>query len=317
MVSIGFLMIRNLLFSVPLFFCAMGFSQVQRDTAFTEQSELGKVSKIFPFVKLAKVAPDSSVKEISDIPFKVSNGRNLLLNGFFVNTKNKKPAVILIHGGGWKSGSKEMMASIARKLSQNGYHCFAVEYRLSGEARYPAAIEDVKDAIGFIKKNSRKYKVDRQKIAVLGTSSGGQIAALIGGKYPELVNVVVDIDGILAFHHPLSKEASSAANWLGGTFEQIPEIWNDASPLTHADKISVPYLFINSQFDRFHAGRDELVEAMSRKNIPAEVRQIQNSPHTFWMFKPWFQPTIDFVIEFLNKHNSIPTTFKQNKNENR
>ena len=218
---------------------------------------------------------------------------------------------------GWRSGSKEMMTSIARKLSQNGYHCFAVEYRLSGEAKYPAAIEDVKDAILFIKKNSKKYKVDAQKIAVLGTSSGGQISALIGSKYPELVSAVVDIDGILAFHHPLSKEGASAANWLGGTFEQIPEIWNDASPLTHANNISVPYLFINSQFDRFHAGRDEVIEKMNRNRIPTEVHQIENSPHTFWMFEPWFQPTMDFVLEFLNKHNSKPTTFKQNKNENK
>lgn len=309
-------MIRKLLFSLLFFFCAKSFSQVQTDTTFTEQSELRKVRKNFPFVKLAQVAPDSFVREISDIPFKVSNGRHLLLNGFFVNTKIKKPAVILIHGGGWKSGSKEMMTSIARKLSENGYHCFAVEYRLSGEAKYPAAIEDVKDAILFIKKNSKKYKVDAQKIAVLGTSSGGQISALIGSKYPELVSAVVDIDGILAFHHPLSKEGASAANWLGGTFEQIPEIWNDASPLTHANNISVPYLFINSQFDRFHAGRDEVIEKMNRNRIPTEVHQIGNSPHTFWMFEPWFQPTMDFVLEFL-KHNSKPTTFKQNKNENK
>ena len=72
------------------------------------------------------------------------------------------------------------METFAIDAASKGYSCFNIEYRLSMEAQYPAGIFDVKKAIQFIKKNAKKYNVDPTKIAVLGCSSGGQMAALIG-----------------------------------------------------------------------------------------------------------------------------------------
>ena len=86
----------------------------------------------------------------------------------------------MIHGGGWRSGNKNQMQVLGQEIAAKGYACFAIEYRLSLEAKYPEGIYDVKNAIKFIKDNAKKFHVDPDKIAILGCSSGGQMAALIG-----------------------------------------------------------------------------------------------------------------------------------------
>lgn len=143
----------------------------------------------------------------------------------------------MIHGGGWRSGNKNQMQDMAREIASKGYSCFAIEYRLSLEAKYPEGIYDVKNAIKFIKDNAIKFNVDPNKIAVLGCSSGRQKAALIGttnevldfedksfkGKFSSKVHAIIDIDGVLAFKYPESSEGDMASFWLGGSYDEKPE----------------------------------------------------------------------------------------------
>jgi len=225
----------------------------------------------------------------------------LHLDSYIFNSDRQLPVVILLHDGGWKSGDKSMLQPFAEAIALKGYQCFAVEYRLSDEAKYPAAIDDVLKAIDFIKNNAVKFNADTKKIAILGRSSGGQMASLIGTKFNADIKAIVNIDGILAFHHPESKEGKYAAVWLGGTYEEIPEIWHDASPLSHVSKYTPPILFINSQHNRFHAGRDDMIEKLNKYKIDSKVEQISESPHTFWLFHPWFEKTIQYTINFLDE----------------
>lgn len=276
----------------------------QKDTSFTILSDFLKVTKNYPFIQIA-----TSNKPIiaTSHQYKKLGNRSLLLDAYISDKEGLKPALIMLHGGGWKSGDKSQMGTLAKELTARGFNCFAVAYRLSPEAKYPAAIEDVQDAIQFIIDNAATYKIDIHKIAVLGCSSGGQMAALIGTKSmfnknnsPSKVNAIIDIDGILAFKHPESKEKEVAALWLGGTFEEIPYIWNEASALTHTDKNTPPILFINSDFIRFHAGRDDMTKILDSYNILHKTKTISNAPHTFWFYKPWFDETLDAIAAFLN-----------------
>ncbi|MEQ8241117.1 MAG: alpha/beta hydrolase, partial [Cyclobacteriaceae bacterium] len=184
------------------------------------------------------------------------------------------------------------------KLAEEGYIVMVPEYRLSIESRYPAAVEDIIDAIKWIKKNEEKLSIDTTNIALIGCSSGGQLATLIGTKFP--VQAVVDIDGILAFHHPDSEEGTMAAQWLGGSYDQIPEVWKEASALTHVSKQTPPTLFIASKYPRFLAGHQEYMQALQVFGIKSEIRFMEDAPHSFWLLSPWFQPTLNHVINFLN-----------------
>lgn len=294
-------MLKKIVFTFTLLSSLFIYSQIKVDTTFTLQSEYLKQSKKFPFIKKVVLANSSSIDEKKNIIYKVLPKRNLHLDAFINNnSKEKLPAVLFIHGGGWKSGSKEMQNSLAEKMASNGYQTFTIEYRLSGEAQYPAGIDDIRNAINFIKKNEKTFKIDSKKIAILGCSSGAQMASLIGTKYPNEVNAVINIDGILAFHHPDSEEGKTAALWLGGNYEEIPKVWDEASALSHVSKKTPPFLLINSQFKRFSAGQNEFIAKLNTFGINYKVEKIENSPHTFWLFDPWFEPTIKYITNFLN-----------------
>ncbi|MEP6929174.1 MAG: alpha/beta hydrolase, partial [Flavobacterium sp.] len=271
--------------------------------------------KKYPFITIARAHNSSIVEQMKDVVYDRQKNRTLHFDAFLNKKKKLNPAVILIHGGGWRSGNKNQMQDMAQEIASKGYSCFAIEYRLSLEAKYPEGIYDVKNAIRFIKDNAKRFNVDPDKIAVLGCSSGGQMAALIGttnenpafddmtnkSKSSSKVNAIIDIDGVLAFKHPESSEGEMAAFWLNGTYEENPENWKNASALSHTDKNTPPVLFINSSFARFHAGRDDMIAILNQNKIYSDVKTIENSPHSFWFFQPWFDETIVYTTQFLDK----------------
>ncbi|MCW3106865.1 MAG: lipoprotein [Segetibacter sp.] len=298
---------------------SIAFAQkaMPRDTSFTVYSAFAKERKKYPQIEIAQPASPKGVLSKQNVVYSLASQRPLHADIFYPAKKRKNgyPGVIMIFGGGWKSGDKSQNVPMAQQLAANGYVAVTIEYRLSLEAQYPAAVHDVKAAIRWLRANAAKYKVDVNKIATLGMSAGGQLAALVGttngneklegtgghSKYSSNVQAIVDIDGILAFKHPESAEGKVAAEWLGGTYEEKPQIWEDASALTHAGKNTPPILFINSSLPRFHAGREDLIKKLNGYGIYSEVHTIPDTPHPFWLFHPWFQPTVNYTVEFLNK----------------
>jgi acetyl esterase/lipase len=293
------------------------FSQISYpvDTSYTVNSAYNKSVKKFPKIEIVKPDFFENVIEIKDLVYKNIEGRKLHLDAFYNKNEQLKPAVILIHGGGWRSGNKSHMVPMAQHIATKGYACFAVEYRLSPEAIFPAAIFDIKNAIQFIKANSKEFKIDPDKVAILGCSSGGQMAALIGttnnnknfedldNRYSQSssVQAIVDIDGVLAFKHPESSEGEMASLWLDGNSCDKLETWMEASAVTHTDKNTPPILFIGSQYPRFLAGKNDMMKILDEYGIYNQVETIENSPHTFWLFHPWFEETVQHVTNFLDK----------------
>lgn len=285
------------------------------DSSYTIKNTYNKLIKKYPSIKIVEESKNENVTQMSDVVYDSNKNRPLHLDAFINNKTKKNPAVVMIHGGGWRSGNKNQMQALANEIASKGYSCFSIEYRLSLEAKYPEGIYDVKNAIKFIKDNASKFNVDPDKIAILGCSSGGQMAALIGttnedssfedsknkSKSSSKVNAIINIDGVLAFKHPESSEGEMASFWLGGTYEKKPENWKNASALNHTNKNTPPILFINSSIDRFHAGRDDMIAILKQNKIYSEVKTIQNSPHSFWFFQPWFDETVNYTTSFLDK----------------
>lgn len=289
------------------------------DTSYTVKSTYNKLIKKYPFITILQEKNNTEVAEIKEVIYQQRKDRTLHFDAFYVKEQKSNPAVIMIHGGGWRSGNKNQMHLMAQEIAAKGYSCFAIEYRLSLEAKYPEGVYDVKNAIKFIKNNARKFNVDPDKIAVLGCSSGGQMAALIGttnensgfeeasfkSKSSSKVKAIIDIDGVLAFKHRESSEGEMASFWLGGSYEEKPENWKNASALSHTNKNTPPILFINSSIERFHAGRDDMISILNQNKIYSEVKTIPDSPHSFWFFEPWFTETVNYATQFLD------TIFKQ------
>jgi acetyl esterase/lipase len=300
---------------------------IPRDTSFTPYQAWIKIQKDFPEARIVKPHLPAGVRAETDVAYatlpNTSYGkRELHLDLFLPEKPGKYPALLLIHGGGWRSGNKSMDVPLAQQIASKGYVTAAVEYRLSMEALYPAAVYDIKAAVRFLRANAQKFNIDPKRIAIGGSSAGGQLASLVGASAgleklegtegnPEVssaVQAIIDLDGVLDFNTPDEKgkneetaKKSAGALWFGATFNQNPVKWIEASPIQYVDRKTPPMLFVNSALPRFHFGRDSVIAILNKHQIYSEVHTFENTPHPFWLFHPWFEPTVKYMVDFLDK----------------
>ncbi len=291
-----------------------------RDSSYSLGKELEKQQKYYPGIEL--VLPSGNISHITkNIPYCQTPERNLLLDIYQPKQSSapKRTALIFIHGGGWRSGNKEMHETLLEKLAARGYVCISPEYRLSTEALYPAGVHDIKSAIRWTRAHAKEYNIDPDKIVVAGHSAGGELAAMMGAtnnnpafegagcflNNSSQVNAVIDLDGTLAFIHPESGEGddsrktSAATYWFGYSKSENPERWKEAAPLTHAGPHCPSFLFINSGVDRMHAGREDFIRILNHSAIYSAVKTFNGSPHSFLFFRPWFDSTVIEMDRFI------------------
>jgi len=306
---------------------AAGLLTLPRDSSFTAPLTWLKLKKEFPQAKVVDEILPAGLKPSYGVVYKTLPSspygqRNLHLDIISPEKPGKYPALLLVHGGGWRSGDRTMEKQMAQQVARHGYVTATVEYRLSPEALYPAAVYDLKAAIRYLRANANKFSIDATRIAISGTSAGGQLAALVGmtsgiskfdkeeanPKSSAKIQAIIDIDGVLDFRDPneSAKDSdplrpSAGAMWFGGDIRKYPEKWLEASPIIYAGKNTPPILFINSALPRFHAGRDNVIEILNKFNIYTEVHTIPDTPHPFWLFDPWFEPTVNYMVAFLDK----------------
>jgi len=307
---------------IPTLILGQTIDLIPRDTSYTARSTYLKICNKYPYAESVKEFHHPGIKEVSNIVYKTLGNRKLHMDIYIPVTlkEDKKPCILCIHGGGWASGNKSLLAPLAQALVITGYMAATVEYRLSPEALYPAGVMDVKAAIQWIKRNANFYSIDTNRIAILGASAGATIATLVGNTplHPQFhmdgnsevsdqVQAIVNIDGILDFTDPAESgkdndpaKPSAAARWFGSTYREDPNLWIQASPRNYAGQHSPSTLFINSTVPRFHAGRDEYVQILSGFGTNVQVYTIPDSPHAFWLFHPWFDSTVERILLFVN-----------------
>lgn len=295
------------------------------DTTYTINGQYQKYKKYYPYLIPIKDETPKGVLVERDIVYasieKTKYGkRELHLDLFHPEKDGKYPALILVHGGGWRAGNKSLQIPMAQIIAKEGFVTIAIEYQLGLEAKYPAAIYNIKAAIRWMRANAEKYDIDPEKIVISGCSSGGHLALLTGltnnvgrfegdmgnDSYSSSVQAVIDIDGVVNFMAPISlnKERSDDSpdvQWLGGQFTDVPAIWKEASPIYWANEKSVPILFFNSGYPRFHAGQDELIGMYKEWGIYYEVQKFDVKMHTFWLFHPFMDMTSKHMVDFMNK----------------
>jgi acetyl esterase/lipase len=243
--------------------------EIPRDTSYNVNVVYKQIHEKFPMAVPAKDSVPTGIKADRNIVYTTIattpyGKRDLHLDIFRPTKTGKLPAIIMIHGGGWRSGTKQMQVPMAEMLAAKGFVTIPVEYQLSLEAKYPAAVFNIKSAVRWVHANAEKYGIDTSRIAISGCSAGGQLASLVGltnrvqsfegdqgnAGGSSRVNAIIDIDGVIDFMAPnslnLKRQPNSAdVEWLGGTFEARPLIWKDASPIFWAtEKTALPMLFI-------------------------------------------------------------------------
>ncbi|WP_242009170.1 alpha/beta hydrolase fold domain-containing protein [Robertkochia solimangrovi] len=273
-----------------------------KPSPYTIQTTSEKLKKYYPDVTPTGL-PDKLKTDLKkDIIYRVGDGTDKKADIFLPNKGRKPhPAVLLVHGGGWISGSKDNMEILAYDLARAGYVAMNVSYTLSDEKPYPAALNDLHAALTYLRNHAEEFNVDPDRVAVLGASAGAQLASLSGvtGTGNSKVQAIINIDGIVSFVSPEAEEGRYAAKWLGGYKSENLEIWKAASPLEYVSENTPPILFVNSAQPRFHAGRDAMINELKNRGIYSEVHTIPDSPHSFWLVNPWYEPTITYITDFL------------------
>ena len=311
------------LFSVPVVGQPVNGITGKNDTSYSNYSAYLQTKKEYPDIQLVPEFKSASVLEKRGLVYCMTGDRKLVLDAFYPSEKTKaaRTAIIIIHGGGWRTGNRTQHYPLAQRLADLGYVCLTPEYRLSTEALFPAAVYDIKAAIRWVKKYAADYNIDTAKIVVAGFSAGGELAAFMGttGNMPLFegtacaggpgtnVGAVVDIDGTLSFVHPDSREGddskrtSAATAWFGYPKKEYGVLWEAASPLSYVGRHTPPTLFLNSKVASMHAGREDYIKVLDEYHIYSEVNNFDGAPHSFCLFDPWFEPTVKYIDGFLKR----------------
>jgi acetyl esterase/lipase len=224
------------------------------------------------------------------------------------------PAVVWIHGGGWMQGSYNDTQSRHLALAARGYVVASIEHRFSGEAVFPAAIEDCKLAVRFLRAHAKDYNIDADHIGAIGASSGAHLAELLGtsgsikelegkGGWPEQsskVQAVVAYAGmteLMRFGSGSGRDMTT--KFLGGPVTDKKALAELASPLTHVSKDSPPFLIIHGEKDTTVPiiNAQLLTDALKKAGVEVEMVVVKGGGHNI------VPPVHDAKVnEFLDKH---------------
>lgn len=253
---------------------------------------------VLSFSQQAPAGPTVAVEQA--VVYASVNGEDLHLDIYHPGghaVSELRPAIVLLHGGGWTSYDKSNMRLMGEFLGRHGYLAFAVDYRLfhDKESRWPAQLDDVQRSVRWIRANAAKYGVNPKLIGAFGHSAGAQLAALLGmedtrdnsdpalAQYSSKVQAVVDVSGPTDFTADHDPDGVAFLNkFLGVTFGSRPEVWRLASPTFHVAKDNAAFLIV-------HGTRDEnvpiqqaekLFERLQAAGVPSSFVKVDDV-HTF------------------------------------
>ena len=281
--------------------------------AYTPESAYAKLVGQYPHIVIASREVPPGVTFHRDLTYVRHGRRALQLDLYLPQAEHGHsiPIVLLVHGGGWRTGERKNLAALAVRLARRGYASATVSYRLSGEARYPGAVDDVRAALRWVREHAHHYRLDPGRVVLAGGSAGGQIASLVGVSAASgEVAAIVNIDGLSDFTSAVArkyeddpaKKPSAAGAWFGGTYAEQGALWRHASPIFYVNRATPPMLFIGSGQARFSVGRDDMVERLTKNGVASKIVLLPDSPHAFWLFDPWIEPAVAAIDAFLSEH---------------
>ncbi len=229
--------------------------------------------------------------------------------------EGKRPGVLWIHGGGWTRGDRGSMRFEASELALEGYVGCSCDYRLAPAFPFPAAVEDVKCAVRWMRANAERLRLDPDRIAAIGTSAGGHLALMAGladasaglegkGGHPDVssrVQAVVSGFGPTDFTTGLG--AGKVEAFTAGKDKE-------ASPITYVSADDPPVLLLHGTADELvpFSQSERLADALKAARVPVTLVPARGAPHGYWMRPPWrLQVTVAIKV-FLDRTLGKPTT---------
>lgn len=304
-VALGCSLLGLLLSLLPL----LQFSTANARIAAAIEAEFGKemLMAVPPIAQVMRPCPfvwmdafrGIEVPEVRidrNIQFATVDGVNLTLNLYRPSTVGLHPTIAVIYGGAWQNGTPANDETFSRYMAAQGYTVVALDYRHAPQFRYPAQLEDVQTALSYMKSHAETLEIDIQRIALLGRSAGAHLASLVAyGQSPLPIRAVVNYYGPtnltagyneLPVPDPINVRAILEA-FLGGNPEQLPQLYQDASPIHHISPNLPPSLLV-------YPGRDHLVLPKFGQQLYEKLQAAGNQAVLLEI--PWAEHAFDAVF---------------------
>jgi len=278
----------------------------------------GYAANAQPPPKFVRVFPRRASDWVcSDYVIDRRDGRNITLVVYAPKSPGTYPAILEIHGGGWREQQVDNDRPLAERLAERGFVVAIVDYRLSIEARYPAALWDCKTAVRYLRAHATELHLDPRRIGAMGGSAGGHLSGLLAttngltsfeGDGPNQeqsssVKAAIVMAGSMDLVPSEIPHASSyALDFFGVACADNPALYREASPLNHIGRDTPPIIFIEGEKDSAKPGRPEMQAKLRQLGIPTEVYTLKYAPHPFWMSQPWLDQTVNIAADFFHRY---------------
>ncbi|HLI94028.1 MAG TPA: alpha/beta hydrolase [Puia sp.] len=230
------------------------------------------------------------------LSYDTAEGKPLTLDLYPAQHLGLRPCVVVIHGGAWRSGDSRQLPALNSVLARDGYVVAAINYRLAPRYKSPLQIADVAAAFRYLRSNCARFSIDTSSFVLLGRSAGAQIALEAAYTLNESgLRGVIDLYGpadmVWGYAHPANKWVLDSrkvmADYLGGSYEAVPQQYLRSSPIQAVTTQSVPTLMI-------HGLEDPLVAYEQSRRLNAKLAD-SNVAH-YLIKLPWATHGFDFNL---------------------
>ena len=263
-------------------------------------------------------AEEFGVEARKAVQYGIHDGAALVGDLYLPKGTESRPAIVAVHGGAWQVGSRDIYQYMGPYLAANGYAVFSIDYRLThdGQNHYPAAVQNVRAAVQWVKSQGTELRIDPARIALMGDSAGAQLGALVAlaGDSPNYANAYRDdpyasvstkvkavvgvygpYDLIKQWEHDLISRPTDnpTQNLMGFPPMQDRLAWYAASPVAHATFANNSTAFLlayGTHDDIVDPGQSEaFLLALKQAHFYVRTVIVQSAPH-FWMADPVEEP---------------------------
>ncbi|WP_323192161.1 alpha/beta hydrolase [Halostella sp. PRR32] len=250
------------------------------------------------------------------VVFKQTSGRDLFANVFLPSTDDWRRTVIIhVHGGVWNRGDRSFFDDRCRALAEQAFPALTIDYRLSGEATYPAALKDIKSAVRWVR-SEQPFEISPHQIVLCGHSAGAHLAALTAatarsGPTPndEYEDTATTVDRLIGFDGPYdclgAEEDGETADFLGGSPTEVPERYREASPRERVTSAHPPTLLYHAEDDEWLTMRETRAyrDVLNIAGVDVELHTPPGD-HFFFTEEPWFERTVNQTVDFIDRVES-------------
>lgn len=257
--------------------------------------------------------PRSQVRRTLNIPVANPDNVPLTMNVYRPIQTGKNPAIVMIYGGAWRSGTPNANEQFSQYIAAQGYTVLAIDYRHAPQYKFPTQIEDIKTALKFIQQHADEYEVNLDRTAIMGRSAGGHLAMLTAYAMASPHGYVTDafpFRAVVGYYSPVDltegynnppfpdpiNSQEVLRNFIGGIPQEFSDLYRQASPYQVVRSHLPPTLLI-------YGGSDHIVQSKFGRNLYEKLNQNGNT--AVFIEIPWAEHAFDAVFNGMSNQLAL------------